>query len=86
MISKTESGRVSKEIPGSGSGSGTRWALIWSGGSVSAIGRLCKLPIFGIFDLCNITRSESTLKSIKLQYGAEIDGWRAKYEEAQVKI
>jgi len=27
--------------------------------------------------------SESTLKSIKLQYGAEIDGWRAKYEEAQ---
>ena len=27
MISKTESGRVSKEIPGSGSGSGTRWAL-----------------------------------------------------------
>ena len=31
-------------------------------------------------------RSESTLKSIKLQYGAEIDGWRAKYEEAQVKI
>ena len=30
-------------------------------------------------------RSESTLKSIKLQYGAEIDGWRAKYEEAQVK-
>ena len=32
MISKTESGRVSKEIPGSGSGSGTRWAL--------AVGRL----------------------------------------------
>ena len=63
----------------------TFW-MIWSGGSVSAIGRLCKLPIFGIFDLCNITRSESTLKSIKLQYGAEIDGWRAKYEEAQVKI
>ena len=28
MISKTESGRVSKEIPGSGSGSGTRWALL----------------------------------------------------------
>ena len=28
MISKTESGRVSKEIPGSESGSGTRWALI----------------------------------------------------------
>ena len=28
MISKTESGRVSKEIPGSGSGSGTRWALM----------------------------------------------------------
>ena len=28
MISKTESGRVSKEIPGSGSGSGTRWTLI----------------------------------------------------------
>ena len=28
MISKTESGRVSKEIPGSGSGSGTRWALV----------------------------------------------------------
>ena len=27
MISKTESGRVSKKIPGSGSGSGTRWAL-----------------------------------------------------------
>ena len=27
MISKTESGRVSKEIPGSGWGSGTRWAL-----------------------------------------------------------
>ena len=27
MISKTESGRVSKEIPGNGSGSGTRWAL-----------------------------------------------------------
>ena len=27
MISKTELGRVSKEIPGSGSGSGTRWAL-----------------------------------------------------------
>ena len=27
MISETESGRVSKEIPGSGSGSGTRWAL-----------------------------------------------------------
>ena len=27
MISKTESGRVSKEILGSGSGSGTRWAL-----------------------------------------------------------
>ena len=27
MISKTESGLVSKEIPGSGSGSGTRWAL-----------------------------------------------------------
>lgn len=27
--------------------------------------------------------SESTMKSIKLQYGAEIDGWRAKYEEAQ---
>ena len=27
MIYKTESGRVSKEIPGSGSGSGTRWAL-----------------------------------------------------------
>ena len=27
MISKTESGRVSEEIPGSGSGSGTRWAL-----------------------------------------------------------
>ena len=27
IISKTESGRVSKEIPGSGSGSGTRWAL-----------------------------------------------------------
>ena len=27
MISKTESGRVSKEIPGSGSGSGTPWAL-----------------------------------------------------------
>ena len=27
MISKTESGRVLKEIPGSGSGSGTRWAL-----------------------------------------------------------
>ena len=27
MISKTESGRVSKEIAGSGSGSGTRWAL-----------------------------------------------------------
>ena len=27
MISKTESGGVSKEIPGSGSGSGTRWAL-----------------------------------------------------------
>ena len=27
MISKTESGRVSKEIPGSGSGSGTRWTL-----------------------------------------------------------
>ena len=25
------------------------------------------------------------MKSIKLQYGAEIDGWRAKYEEAQVK-
>ena len=34
----------------------------------------------------NCFRSESTLKSIKLQYGAEIDGWRAKYEEAQVKI
>ena len=28
MISKTESGRVSKEMPGSGSGSGTRWALL----------------------------------------------------------
>ena len=28
MISKTESGRVSKEILGSGSGSGTRWALV----------------------------------------------------------
>ena len=28
MISKTESGRVAKEIPGSGSGSGTRWALV----------------------------------------------------------
>ena len=27
MISKTELGRVSKEILGSGSGSGTRWAL-----------------------------------------------------------
>jgi len=27
MISKTESGRVSKEIPGSRSGSGTCWAL-----------------------------------------------------------
>ena len=27
MISKTESGQVSKEISGSGSGSGTRWAL-----------------------------------------------------------
>ena len=27
MIFKTESGRVSKEIPGSGSGSGTHWAL-----------------------------------------------------------
>ena len=27
MISKTESGRK-KEIPGSGSGSGTRWALV----------------------------------------------------------
>ena len=27
LISKTESGRVSKEILGSGSGSGTRWAL-----------------------------------------------------------
>ena len=27
MISKTKSGRVSKELPGSGSGSGTRWAL-----------------------------------------------------------
>ena len=27
MISKTESGRESKEIPGSGLGSGTRWAL-----------------------------------------------------------
>ena len=27
MIFKTESGRVSKEIPGIGSGSGTRWAL-----------------------------------------------------------
>ena len=26
-ISKTESGRVSKEILGTGSGSGTRWAL-----------------------------------------------------------
>ena len=63
----------------------TFW-MIWSGGAGSAIGRLCKLPIFGIFDLCDITRSESTLKSIKLQYGAEIDGWRAKYEEAQVKI
>ena len=25
------------------------------------------------------------MKSIKLQYGAEIDGWRAKYEEAQVR-
>ena len=51
--------------------------------------------MFGIF-ICshkkkwlldrNCFRSESTLKSIKLQYGAEIDGWRAKYEEAQVKI
>ena len=30
MISKTESGRVAKEIPGSGSGSGTRWALLAS--------------------------------------------------------
>ena len=28
MIFKTESSRVSKEIPGIGSGSGTRWALI----------------------------------------------------------
>ena len=28
MIFKTESGRVSKKIPGSGSGSGTRWALV----------------------------------------------------------
>ena len=28
MISKTESGRVSNEIPGSGAGSGTRWALV----------------------------------------------------------
>ena len=27
MIFKTESGRVSNEIPGIGSGSGTRWAL-----------------------------------------------------------
>ena len=27
MIPKTESDRVSKEISGSGSGSGTRWAL-----------------------------------------------------------
>ena len=27
MIFKIESGRVSKEIPGIGSGSGTRWAL-----------------------------------------------------------
>ena len=35
------------------------------------------------FSIC--FRSESTLKSIKLQYGAEIDGWRAKYEEAQVR-
>ena len=29
MISKTELGRVSNEIPGSGSGSGTRWALVF---------------------------------------------------------
>ena len=27
MISETEPGQVSKEIPGSGSGLGTRWAL-----------------------------------------------------------
>ena len=27
MIFKIESGRVSKEMPGIGSGSGTRWAL-----------------------------------------------------------
>ena len=33
MISKIESGRVSKEIPGSGSGSGTRWALEVSRGT-----------------------------------------------------
>ena len=30
MISKTESGRVLREISGSGSGSGTRWALLLS--------------------------------------------------------
>ena len=44
MISKTESGRVSKEILGIGSGSGTRWALTVD--SLSAILGFASFHIF----------------------------------------
>ena len=52
MISKTESGRVSKEIPGSGSGSGTRWALVLAHFQLHSFpGRLLHLApnLFGEF-------------------------------------
>ena len=47
MIFKTESGRVSKKIPGSGSGSGTRWALeLWI---QCLMGQLCLRQCFYTF-------------------------------------